>query len=207
MALIPQIDNEMNITTQTVEIPSLTYKLDISSVSNSNYTQDYNNMVRFVFDDGHLVAIFNHPNSEVDFDIVDGHLIASSNNQTILDKYHVEFYNIYFDTEYYSDRIMGYVDNIDAVKQAIYHILMVERYSSLIYSDNYGVELNQYIGKGFDYLETTIEETLREALTYDLRIKNVVIDSIELVNKDTAHIKFTAFSIYGNLQMEVNIGV
>ena len=36
-------------------------------------------------------------------------------------------------------RIIGFVDNLDAVRQAIYHILMTERYAYLIYDDNYGI--------------------------------------------------------------------
>jgi len=106
-----------------------------------------------------------------------------------------------------SDRIIGFIDKLEAIKQAIYHILMTERYTYLIYDDNYGIELQQYIGRGFDYLEATIEETLREALTIDLRITNVVVTDINKVNNDKAQVKFNVESIYGSLQMEVVVNV
>ena len=103
------------------------------------------------------------------------------------------------------DRIIGFIDELEAVKQAIYHILMTERYSYEIYSDNYGIELEQYIGKGIDYLETTIEDTLKEALMNDFRIINVTIIEITKITNDTALVKFDVECIYGDLQMEVNI--
>ena len=77
-----------------------------------------------------------------------------------------------------NDRIAGFVDNLTAIKQAVYHILMTERYSYEIYSDNYGIELEQYIGKGMDYIEATIENTLQEALLIDLRIIDVKVTDI-----------------------------
>lgn len=106
-----------------------------------------------------------------------------------------------------TDRIEGYVDGINAIKQAIYHILMTERYAYLIYDNNYGVELNQYIGKDLDYIEATIEQTLKEALTHDLRITDVKVNSINQIEHDKVLINFTAYTIYGDLVLEVNINV
>ena len=84
---------------------------------------------------------------------------------------------------------------------------MVERYSYLIYSNNYGVELQQYLGRDFGYLESTIQETLQDALLYDLRIKDVIVNEVTKQDNDKAKINFTVYTIYGNLQLEVNINV
>lgn len=105
------------------------------------------------------------------------------------------------------DRILGYVDDLEAVKQAVYHILNTERYSCLIYDDNYGVELEQYIGKDLSFIKATIETTLSEALTYDLRITQVTVNSINKISSNEVLINFTVFSIYGDLIMEVSIDV
>lgn len=105
------------------------------------------------------------------------------------------------------DRIKGFVDGREAVRQAIYHILMTERYAYLIYDNNYGIELNQYIGQGFDYLVSTIEETLRDAILQDLRMTEVNVDNIYKYENDIALVEFTVDSIYGDLQMEVFINV
>ena len=106
-----------------------------------------------------------------------------------------------------NDRIVGFVDRVEAVKQAVYHILSIERYAYLIYDNNYGVELQQYIGKDIQYLQNTVENTLKEALTYDLRILDVKVTKVEKISDDIAEVKFNVQSIYGNLQMEVNISV
>ena len=96
---------------------------------------------------------------------------------------------------------------IEAVKQAIFHILATERYAYLIYDENYGVELEQYIGQSIEYLSTTIETTLREALTHDLRITDVIVDNIYQIESDTVLVEFTAKTIYGDLILEVNVSV
>lgn len=67
--------------------------------------------------------------------------------------------------------------------------------------------MNQYVGKDFEYLQNTIEKTLNEALTHDLRILDVNVTSIEKIATDKVLVKFEVQSIYGDLQMEVNISV
>lgn len=78
-----------------------------------------------------------------------------------------------------NNQITGKVDDIEAIKQAIEHILSIERYAYLIYDDNYGIELQKYIGESKEYLEATIEDTLREALTQDDRILDVKVTDIK----------------------------
>jgi hypothetical protein len=77
-------------------------------------------------------------------------------------------------------QIAGKVDDLEAIEQTVYHILSVERYACLIYDDNYGVELEKYIGQDLSYLESTIEDTLREALTQDDRILDVQVTDINV---------------------------
>lgn len=86
--------------------------------------------------------------------------------------------------KYTEEQIVGKVTDIEAIQQAIYHILSVERYAYLIYDDNYGVELEQYIGQDLEFLEATIEDTLREALTQDDRITDVKVTNISTSYQD-----------------------
>lgn len=75
-------------------------------------------------------------------------------------------------------QIAGKIDDLDAIEQSIFHILSIERYAYLIYDDNYGVELQKYIGQDLSYLEATIEDTLREALLQDDRIVDIRVTNI-----------------------------
>ena len=106
-----------------------------------------------------------------------------------------------------NERIAGFVDGLDAIKQAIFHILIVERYSCLIYDNNYGVELEQYMGKDLYFIEATIEDTLKEALTQDNRINNVIVNNIEQITSDTVLVDFDVICTEGIINMEVNLNV
>lgn len=103
--------------------------------------------------------------------------------------------------------ITGKVDKKEAVRQAIYHILMTERYSSPIYDEDYGAELEQYQGKDLGFITAGIESTLREALMQDDRITDVRVDSIK--ESDTQQgaclVEFTVASIYGDLEETLNV--
>lgn len=103
------------------------------------------------------------------------------------------------------ENVAGKVDNLDSVKQAIYHILMTERYSNPIYDDNYGVELEQYVGKDIGFIQADIEQTLREALTQDDRITDVIVDSVTQQEKGSCLIEFTVLTIYGNIEESLNV--
>lgn len=52
------------------------------------------------------------------------------------------------------NRIVGFTDGKEALKQAIQLILGTERYEYLIYSWNYGSELNGLIGRQKDIAES-----------------------------------------------------
>ena len=99
----------------------------------------------------------------------------------------------------------GKIDGIEAMVQAVRCILSTERYSNPIYSDNYGVELEQYIGSDFSYLSATIEGTIRDALFYDDRITNVKITKIEQSGIDSCLVAFMVYTIYGSYEEEINV--
>ena len=106
-----------------------------------------------------------------------------------------------------NDTIAGFVDDVDAIKQSIYHILNIERYAYDIYDDDYGVELEQYIGQDFEYLQSTIQDTLEEALTQDERILAVEVTKIEKIQNDAVLVTFNAVTQNNEIEMEVTINV
>lgn len=108
----------------------------------------------------------------------------------------------------YSLNYSGNIDSTDSLEQAIYCILMTERYSNPIYNDDYGVELEQYIGKDIGYIKATIENTLRDALTYDDRINDVVVTSVTKSTKQESAclIEFTVITKDGDLDESMVLG-
>ena len=67
-------------------------------------------------------------------------------------------------------RVRGTTDERDAVLQAVYLILNVERYAYPIYYRNYGSELSDLIGKPKDYAMSEMKRRITEALLQDDRI-------------------------------------
>jgi len=124
----------------------------------------------------------------------------------ILDIDYYPLSSIYYETVQV-DRISGFIDDLDAIRQAVYHILSIERYSCLIYDDNYGVELQQYIGQDFEYLKVTIQKTLEEALMQDERIISIDVINVEKIDNETANVKLSIQANVGEIQMEVNVNV
>jgi len=107
----------------------------------------------------------------------------------------------------FETQINGYVDGLSAIQQAIYHILSTERYAYVIYNDNYGAELEQYIGESFSFLEATISKTLRDALLQDDRILDIIIVSVEQTSLNSALVIFTVYTREGDLEVGLNINV
>jgi len=104
------------------------------------------------------------------------------------------------------DRIQGYTDGLDALKQAIYKVLNTERYEYPIYSFNYGIELESLIGKDRTYVQVELKRRISECLLRDKRITGV--DNFRFEgSSDVLKCTFDVHSIYGDLTVsrEVNI--
>jgi hypothetical protein len=104
------------------------------------------------------------------------------------------------------DRIVGYTDDLEAVKQAIYLILNIERYDYPIYSWDYGIELKDLFGKPIPYVISELPDRIKDALTMDNRITDVVDFEFER-NKNKLHTTFTVITIYGNVPSNVEVTI
>ena len=69
------------------------------------------------------------------------------------------------------------------------------------------MQLNKYIGRPFEYLQATIEKDLRDALTQDDRIDNIVVTNITKQDLDTAIVEFDVYSVEGLIQEVAKIGL
>ena len=105
------------------------------------------------------------------------------------------------------DKMGTYIDGLEAMKQAIYHIINTERYQHLIYSWNYGVELADLFGKPISYCYPEIKRRVEEALFQDERISEVY-DFEFSYSKGDILVKFKVTTDYGEIEAErtVNVG-
>lgn len=98
-------------------------------------------------------------------------------------------------------QIRGFVDELDAVKQAIMFILNTERYEYEIYPWSYGIELNDLYGQHISYVYPELKRRIKDALTQDDRIESVDNFSFEKKGNQVT-INFTAHTIFGDTQAQ-----
>jgi len=103
-------------------------------------------------------------------------------------------------------RVSGMTDERDALYQAIYLILNVERYAFPIYSRNYGSELSDLIGQSKEYAMSEMKRRITEALVQDDRIESVDDWSFE-TGQNWVRATFTVYTIYGEIEAEKEVEI
>lgn len=103
--------------------------------------------------------------------------------------------------------VRGYVDGLEALKQAAFKILNTERYQYVIYSWNYGIETMDLYGEPVTYVCPELERRITEALTWDARITDVTDFEFDISKKGVIHVVFTVHTIYGEMQMEREVQI
>ena len=104
-------------------------------------------------------------------------------------------------------RILGMVDGQEAVRQAIHKALITPRWKCLIYDNQYGSEIEETVvakDASEDYILATAEGFIRDALLPDTRIIDISNFEFDFIG-DSAHIKFTAETIFGQTDIEEEI--
>jgi phage baseplate assembly protein W len=104
------------------------------------------------------------------------------------------------------ERLGGIIDDRPALIQSLNHILSTERGAYPIYDNDYGVEFEQYIGASFDFVEASIEATVRDALLQDDRVTGVTLTSISRAH-NVIHAEFLVNSNVGEITVgrEINV--
>lgn len=103
-----------------------------------------------------------------------------------------------------SDKIEGFIDDLEALKQTIYKLLGTEQYEYPIYSFDYGISWKELIGQERAYVRAEMKRMIQEALLLDSRISDV--DDFDFVFVgDTCKCSFNVTSIYGNFEIETEV--
>lgn len=101
-------------------------------------------------------------------------------------------------------RIVGKVDGLTAVNQAIRKAIITPRFKCLIYDNQYGSEIEEAIitkDASPDYIEAVTEGFIRDALRPDTRILSVYDFQFNF-EEDKAHVFFRADTIFGQTEIE-----
>lgn len=102
--------------------------------------------------------------------------------------------------------ITGMIDGAEAVRQAVWLILNVERYQYLIHSWNYGVEFSSLYGKPIPFVLPELERRIAEALTQDSRIR-AVRDFKFATGGRKIGVSFIVDTIYGAIPAERTVDI
>ena len=105
------------------------------------------------------------------------------------------------------ERIERNVDGIEAVKQMIYKTLMTDRYRFEIYDWNYGVELDDLLGKPKEFVKAELPRRIEDALIIDDRVEEVTDFEFTDIDKTTLAVKFTVKTIFGNVEAEKEVSI
>ena len=101
-------------------------------------------------------------------------------------------------------RIVGQVDTLEAVNQAIKKAMITPRFKCLIYNNQYGSEIEEAViakDASREYIRAVIEGFIKDALLPDTRILS--IRNVELsFEEDRVQISFQADTIFGQTMVE-----
>ena len=102
-------------------------------------------------------------------------------------------------------RIVGTVDGVQAMAQAVEKICRTERYSERIYSGDYGIELARLIGESMPFVEANLRLTFEDAFSADSRITGIEDIQIERSNIDEITASCQVLTISGEVSASLNL--
>lgn len=105
------------------------------------------------------------------------------------------------------EKVLGTVDDLEAIEQACYKILNTERYQYVIYSWNYGIELKELFGKPVPWVFSELPRRIREALTQDDRVNDVTNFDLSHDGKGNVLAKFEVVTVKGTVSMEKEVKI
>lgn len=104
-------------------------------------------------------------------------------------------------------RIAGWIDDLEAMRQAVGKALRTERFTWPIYTDNYGIELRTLIGEDMDLVMAEIERLVTEALSVDERIIEVSDFNVIKESRNSILVSFFVSTIFGQMRIEQEVAV
>ncbi|MCI1981993.1 MAG: DUF2634 domain-containing protein [Oscillospiraceae bacterium] len=104
------------------------------------------------------------------------------------------------------DRIQGFVNGMDALRQAIYHMLNTEQFEYPVYTLDYGLQTDDLFGKDREYVKSELQRRIRECLLTDDRITGVD-NFVFSADGDKMLCTFDVENIYKTMSMSKEVAV
>jgi len=106
-----------------------------------------------------------------------------------------------------SKRISGYVDDTEAMVQAVQKIVETERFAWEIYLHNYGIELESLLGQEIDFVISVLESRLQDAFLADDRILALKDFTVAQTGKNSLEASGLVITTHGivELRKELNL--
>ncbi|MBE9390003.1 DUF2634 domain-containing protein [Vagococcus salmoninarum] len=96
-------------------------------------------------------------------------------------------------------RVAGFVEEQEAMEQAIEKVLSTERFAFEIYTESYGVEFSDLIGEQLDLVRAEVERVITEAIIVDDRVLSIENFLIIKERKDRITVTFEVSTVFGSL--------
>lgn len=126
-------------------------------------------------------------------------------NEAILDLETWDYPTRTYKLDLENKRIAGFIDDEEALSQAVRKVLYTERYDYVIYSHNYGVEFQQLIGKDMEYVKSDLKRVVEEAILVDNRMVRIDNFEIKVVDINTIDLSFTVVSNQGKTNITMGV--
>lgn len=107
---------------------------------------------------------------------------------------------------HFADEVInGFRNELSAMEQVIFKILNTERYQHVIYSWNYGIELEDLFGEPVSYICPELERRITEALVQDDRIESVDSFIFDTSERRIVTVSFIVHTVFGDVNSEKEV--
>lgn len=111
-------------------------------------------------------------------------------------------HNFKLDTRH--NRVAGFVDEAEALAQAVFMMISTEQGKYSIYPESYGLKKEDLYGKPRRYVEAALKHRIPECLLQDLRIK--AVENLEFnFYSDICIITADLKSVFGDITVKTEI--
>lgn len=109
--------------------------------------------------------------------------------------------------DFINKRIIGKVDDKEAVMQFIKKVLYTSKYAYASYDWYYGNEILALVGMPYDYIVTELPRIVDEALLVDDRILSIENWAFKKTSVDSMEVSFLVRTIFGTVKYETEVSI